>query len=348
MNSRWLALAFICLCLNATFVCGADKSTGKHALLVGVTKYFSIDNRRHLAGPANDVRLIRDLLADRYGFPKEQVVTLSEESKPDRRPTRANIEREFQNLAKVVAEGDEVVILLAGHGSQQPDDDPENADDPEPDGLDEIFLPSDIGAWDGNTEKVANAICDDELRVWLAEIRRKGAFVWLIVDACHSGTIARGASSDVSRQMPLRSLGIPVRRASRQLVPKLKLLPNGALTLGMTSESSTRQPRMAGWSRFMPPNQSNRLQKRCFQSMEIIRIGMGYSALSSIRSFHARPHRSPTESFSREFGWSTWPRTDIPPRHCLKGRTLTKLCLARKCSRSVHGSCYPMMMIPKS
>jgi hypothetical protein len=187
---------------------GAEEvaAPGRHALLVGCTKYPSLVMAQQLAGPANDVLLMRTLLIEHFQFSAEEITILSEDAGGDRRPIRANIEREFRRLAEQVKPGDQVVILLAGHGSQQPDDDPDNPDDPEPDGYDEIFLPADIGAWDGSKQQVENAIIDDEIRVWLADIHGQGAFVWIIIDACHSGTMIRGASEEVLRQVPPEQL----------------------------------------------------------------------------------------------------------------------------------------------
>jgi Caspase domain/Domain of unknown function (DUF4384) len=180
-------------------------SAGRRALLVGVTKYDHLPRDRHLAGPANDVTLMRRLLQERYKFPAAGIVTLSEdESTPDRRPTRANIEREFRHLAEQAREGDQVVILLAGHGSQQPESDPPDPVNPEPDGLDEIFLPADIGAWNGTKERLPGAIVDDELGAWLRAITAKRAYVWAIFDCCHSGTMTRAA--EIVRELPPETL----------------------------------------------------------------------------------------------------------------------------------------------
>jgi hypothetical protein len=121
---------------------------------------------------------------------------------PAMRPTQANIRREFVRLAQLARTGDQIVILMAGHGSQQPAD--ADASDYEPDGFDEIFLPEDIGMWDGKVGRVRNAIVDDDIRQWVADIRKTGAFVWLIFDACHSGTMTRGV--EVSRQIPMSEL----------------------------------------------------------------------------------------------------------------------------------------------
>ena len=178
-----------------------EKPARSRALLIGCTTYDHLEPSRHLQGPANDVALMRDLLCQRFGFPAERVVILAESSgRPDLRPTRANIEREFQRLGREAMAGEQIVVFLAGHGSQQPDVNP-SPDDPEPDGLDELFLPADVKAWNGRAGRVANAIVDDELRVWLSAIEQRRAAVTVIVDSCCSGTMTRGINERV-RHLP--------------------------------------------------------------------------------------------------------------------------------------------------
>ena len=134
------------------------KGSGKHALLIGVTKYDNLPTSLHLSGPANDVRLMRRLLEGDYQFPPDSIVSLTEnEGVRERRPTRANIAREFRRLAELAHEGDQVVILLAGHGAQQPESDPPDPRYPEPDGIDEIFLPADVKKWDRSAEGTSGA-----------------------------------------------------------------------------------------------------------------------------------------------------------------------------------------------
>ena len=109
-----------------------------------MTKYDQLTQDHHLAGPANDVRLMRRLLQKQFQFAPADIVTLTEEEGTEaRRPTRTNIEREFHQLAEQVREGDQVVILLAGHGADSPNSSA-GPDYPEPDGIDEIFLPADV------------------------------------------------------------------------------------------------------------------------------------------------------------------------------------------------------------
>jgi len=192
----------------------------RRALLIGVTEFQDARLKsRSLKGPGNDVDLFQEVLRrEPLSLSAANIRTLKGGVRdPTLRPTRANIQREFTRLAQFSKRGDEVVILLSGHGSQQP----ANTDltEEEPDGLDEIFLPEDAAGWDGTVGRVKNAIIDDEIRAWVNSIRNTGAFVWLLIDACQSGTMARGV--EVERQIPMSEL-VPqaaidtVRHASRR------------------------------------------------------------------------------------------------------------------------------------
>lgn len=189
----------------------------RHALLVGCTRYPGLGERRQLEGPGNDVPLVRRTLLERFHFEPQDIRVLTDAAGPEQWPTRAHVIRELQRLTDAAAAGDYVFILLAGHGSQQPDRDADPETDPEFDGLDEVFLPRDCGPWQTKERAIANALSDDELRTWLAAIVAKGAFVFFVADTCHAGTVSRGAEA-VSRRVPPAELHVPAPGADSPAV----------------------------------------------------------------------------------------------------------------------------------
>jgi Caspase domain len=204
MNIMKLSLSSIIGCgiLLAAIPHALAAEPGKRALLVGCTFYEHLDKGLHLEGPGNDVLLMQKLLTERFGFHPDNIVILAESAGKDRLPTRKNIEQQFQRLIRITRPGDQVVILMAGHGSQQPQKQPVAPEDFEADGLDELFLPRDVGRWDGAKGMVVNAIVDKELRDWLKPFAQKNVSVWVIVDACHSGGMIRGNEEEKLRQVP--------------------------------------------------------------------------------------------------------------------------------------------------
>lgn len=210
-----IALAFAIALIAVAAPGPASAENESYALLVGVTKYPELPARYWLDGPANDVQMFEAILtADRFGFPPENVTTLSGwPSAPAKRPTRENILRAFDDLLGRVEEGDQVVILLAGHGTRQPASG--DGGDVERDGRDELFLPADVSGWNGREMAVPNALVDDEIAGWLRDLRKKRAFVWLIADSCHSGTLMRGSPAERTRRIDPADLGIPTAGDTR-------------------------------------------------------------------------------------------------------------------------------------
>ena len=133
------------------FLAGADgpaEGGDRRALLVGCTRY-ELPSVPELWGPANDIPLWQKTLIEDFGFPEGQVTTLlGWPDDPERRPTIANIARAFEDLIGRAAPGHQVVVVLSGHGAQVPvPADRRFAENPEPDGLDEVFLPADVRSW---------------------------------------------------------------------------------------------------------------------------------------------------------------------------------------------------------
>lgn len=180
-----------------------------HALVIGCSEYPLLAEhlspevyaeRVRLNGPVNDTELMRRVLVDALGFAAGDVTVLAGWSPDDAasRPTRANIEAGLTGLAQRVQPGDFAVVYFAGHGAQVA----AGLDTLERDGLDEVLLASDVGVVDANGEATGSApIRDQELRRFLDAIRDAGARVWLVIDACHSGSILRsgGRASSLAR-----------------------------------------------------------------------------------------------------------------------------------------------------
>ncbi len=194
----------------------------RHALLIGASGY---DEERigpgvELFGPRNDVALmIRALRA--YDVADADIHVLADgleqtgiDFASHGEPTRAEILSAFALMLERASPGDEVLIYFSGHGSRQPQ--PEGAPLLEANGFDEIFLPLDIGAWEGaqgdRQAGVRNALIDDEIGAFLDALRERNVFVWLVVDTCHSGGANRGAGPGGefrTRAVTEDMLGIP-------------------------------------------------------------------------------------------------------------------------------------------
>eukprot|EP01059_Diplonema_ambulator_P014450 TRINITY_DN2535_c0_g1_i1.p1 TRINITY_DN2535_c0_g1~~TRINITY_DN2535_c0_g1_i1.p1 ORF type:complete len:425 (+),score=65.07 TRINITY_DN2535_c0_g1_i1:69-1277(+) len=145
--------------------------TGRKAVLVGIN-YFR--TRSELAGCINDVQRIAQRLHGAY-----QLLVLTDDQRdPSLQPTRRNIMYALNWLTQgLVVNGKKTIFFhFSGHGSQQEDEDGDEAD-----GYDETICPVDY-------ERMG-MISDDELkREFVARIP-PGNRLLSIMDCCHSGTV---------------------------------------------------------------------------------------------------------------------------------------------------------------
>ncbi|RUS60727.1 caspase family protein [Pseudorhodobacter sp. E13] len=182
-----------------------------YALLIGANEYASLDPQYWLKGPSNDVKLVASYLttAAPVPFAAQNVTVLADGIDGAPHATLGAIRGAFADLTAKVQPGDFVYLHFSGHGTQAPALNP----DDELDGLDEMFLPVDIGPWSDTTGTVENALVDDEIGQMLDGLRAKGADVWVVFDACHSGTATRAAPSGDdevrTRQLAPQALGVP-------------------------------------------------------------------------------------------------------------------------------------------
>lgn len=170
----------------ALFAPLAAAAPHRSALLIGINDYTASRlatiraaapgrDWPNLAGAVNDAAAMRELLLLLHGFDARDIVTLNDQS-----ATRDAILAAAKRLAATASKDDVVFFYFAGHGSQV-----ENSRSDEPDKLDESIIPADSrrGAYD---------IRDKELRPIFNAILDRDARLTVMIDACHSGSAARG------------------------------------------------------------------------------------------------------------------------------------------------------------
>ncbi len=164
-----------------------------YAILIGANQYQNLEERWWLKGPSNDVALVATYLTTEAPVPfaAENVIVLTDGRTDVEPATLAAIRSAFADLTAQVQPGDFVYLHFSGHGTQAPAADPAS----ELDGLDELFLPVDIGKWSDSVSAVENALVDDEIGAMIDGLRAKGANVWAVFDSCHSGTVTRGVDA---------------------------------------------------------------------------------------------------------------------------------------------------------
>jgi uncharacterized caspase-like protein len=170
----------------ALFASRAAAAPNRLALLIGINDYTAsrLTTIRaaaperdwpNLSGAVNDTIAMRELLVLLHGFDGHDIVTLN-----DQAATRSAILAAANALAAKASKDDVVFFFYAGHGSQV-----KNSASDEPDKLDESIIPAD-------SRRGAADIRDKELRRIFNVILDRGAHLTVIIDACHSGSAARG------------------------------------------------------------------------------------------------------------------------------------------------------------
>ncbi|KAK8967459.1 Metacaspase-1 [Platanthera guangdongensis] len=146
----------------------------KRAVLIGVSYEF---RSYELKGTVNDVNCMRYFLCEKFQFPDDSILVLTEQERdPKRIPTKENIRAAMRWLVQGNEAGDSLVFHFSGHGSQKLD-----ASGDELDGYAETLCPVDY------EEK--GVILDDELNAALVRPLRTGTKLHAFIDACHSGTV---------------------------------------------------------------------------------------------------------------------------------------------------------------
>ncbi|XP_065859091.1 metacaspase-1-like [Euphorbia lathyris] len=146
----------------------------KKAVICGISYKFS---RHELKGCINDAKCMRYLLINKFHFPEQSILMLTEEeTDPYRIPTKNNMRMALYWLVQGCQPGDSLLFHYSGHGSRQ-----RNYSGDEVDGYDETLCPLDF--------ETQGMIVDDEINATIVRPLPQGVKLHAIVDACHSGTV---------------------------------------------------------------------------------------------------------------------------------------------------------------
>lgn len=190
MPLRWFAIAVALLSVAWPAVAAPRKL----AVLIGIDDYTASRLPKigvpapdrdwpDLAGTVNDTAAMSELLVLLHHFDVREIVTLNDQS-----ATRSAILAAAKTLAMTAAKDDIIFFFYAGHGSQV-----KNSQSDEPDKLDESIIPAD-------SRRGADDIRDKELRRIFNAILDRGAHLTVMIDACHSGSGARGLLTRARRR----------------------------------------------------------------------------------------------------------------------------------------------------
>src|SRR5258708_418080 len=181
---------------------------------------------------AANVTVLADRLKDKAGEPRFPKV--------NGEPKRDAILKAFAALAETAKSGDLVLIFYSGHGTEQPVKN--TSQNPERGNMDQVMLPTDAGDYDAKTQTVRNGIVDDEIGAALDKIRDKNADVWVVIDACHAGSMTRGLiDGTAGRGVGPAPVGIPSAPrppAVRSLVPENSAFPSQTAGAGTRASAS--------------------------------------------------------------------------------------------------------------
>lgn len=173
------------------------------ALLVGVGNYPGLPARAQLQGPASDVDALLDVLTQRWGFERSDVVVLK-----DREATKAAILRELGALQRRSASGDEVLIYFSGHGTSAFDS--VNAT-PVPHGSG-AFVPSDFNISSAASGVDGLIVGRRDLLPLLQALDRGDRQLWVISDSCYSGQQVRSVQLFNDDELPSRMVPLALGR----------------------------------------------------------------------------------------------------------------------------------------
>jgi len=154
------------------------------ALLIGINY---IGTSAQLNGCINDTDNLKQFLRDHHSIPDNYIKVMTDKQRARMRPTKNNIIRQLRSLISFAnrhnSPNKQVMIFLSysGHGTQLRNSS-NDADDYEPDGLDEVICPLDY--------QRRGFISDDYLKKNFVDKLHNRVKLVMVMDCCNSGTIA--------------------------------------------------------------------------------------------------------------------------------------------------------------
>ncbi|MDR0832744.1 MAG: caspase family protein [Candidatus Symbiothrix sp.] len=180
MLNTWRTIIISLFC-----TCFVPVQATSRALIVAIAEYPKKSGWQPIHAN-NDVLVVKSGLL-KQGFSIENITVLR-----DRAATKQGILNAFDQLLQQSVAGDRLMVHFSMHGQQVTD---LNGD--EADGLDEALVAYDAPKYNKQNARSADKhLIDDELNKLLLALRKKvgkKGSVLIFVDACHSGTINRGA-----------------------------------------------------------------------------------------------------------------------------------------------------------
>lgn len=228
----WLFVLAACVGLTcqrrpqtAVAAIGAD-GLMKFALQVGIDKYQHVSK---LDGCVQDIMDMQPILKEKFGFPKENVMTLL-----DGQATHEAIVAAFKTHLIANAEKHKnaiVVFQYSGHGSQVTDGNKEEGDH-----LDETLVPVDSR----DPQNKVFDITDDELNILFEQLSQHTPNIIFILDSCHSGSATRGETKvrrveNDTRPQPSQ----PSARSGARDGDRIDLLPRNERYVTISGSRST-------------------------------------------------------------------------------------------------------------
>lgn len=210
---QYITGIILCLCCFVTSL-----AQNKRALLIGISDYGESVEKSdtewcNIHG-ANDVQMIEATLL-KQSFKVDKLT--------DKKATASAIRKKFQTFQKTISKGDIVYMHFSCHG--QPFED---ISGDEVDGWDEAIIPYDAkmsysqGLYEGK-----NHIIDDEIHELLLSIRKRignTGMVYVVVDACHAGSLERGEEED--DEVFVRGTTKGFSKTGKHFHPRVDMRPN--------------------------------------------------------------------------------------------------------------------------